>query len=285
MGNAILQGAPESTGNARANIPDASEERDNRGASGFFRILFKHYPGTQSVRRFASSNRFKTTEHSHFRTSFLYAHYKLSTEYNKKRRLRIQNISAGCVILCTNPSRQQVVPKFCLQKQGISVPSTFLQYKHCPSGIYSSGAHSAAYLHCQGISVISYLDDWLIHHPDCQVLLCHQSQLLKALELIGLKLNEGKSETDPVQDFQFLGLRLCLDQGKASLPESKAREIIARACRISSQPVMLSTQVSHFMGSLNCASGLIPLGCLHLRPLQPHFHSLGLTNWFTPPRC
>ena len=37
------------------------------------------------------------------------------------------------------------------------------------------------------------------------------------------------------------------------------------------------------MGSLNWASGLIPLGRLYLRPLQRHFHSLGLTNRFTPP--
>ena len=38
------------------------------------------------------------------------------------------------------------------------------------------------------------------------------------------------------------------------------------------------------MGSLNWASGLIPLGCLYLRPLQRHFHSLGLTDRFMPPR-
>ena len=37
------------------------------------------------------------------------------------------------------------------------------------------------------------------------------------------------------------------------------------------------------MGSLNWASGLIPLGHLYLRPLQQYFHSLGLTNWFSPP--
>ena len=35
------------------------------------------------------------------------------------------------------------------------------------------------------------------------------------------------------------------------------------------------------MGSLNWATGLIPLGRLYLRP---HFHSLGLTNRFTPLR-
>ena len=41
--------------------------------------------------------------------------------------------------------------------------------------------------------------------------------------------------------------------------------------------------MSQFMGSLNWASGLIPLGRLHMRCLQRHFYSLGLTNQFTPP--
>ena len=35
----------------------------------------------------------------------------------------------------------------------------------------------------------------------------------------------------------------------------------------------------HSIGPL----GLIPLGRLHMRPLKQHFHSLGLTNQFTPP--
>ena len=37
------------------------------------------------------------------------------------------------------------------------------------------------------------------------------------------------------------------------------------------------------LGSLVWASDLIPLDYLYLRPLQLHFHSLGLTNRFTPP--
>ena len=61
-----------------------------------------------------------------------------------------------------------------------------------------------------------YLDDWLIQHLDRQVLLCHQSQLLKSLDLVGFKLNEEKSELDLVQDIEFLGIRLCLDQGRVT---------------------------------------------------------------------
>ena len=59
-----------------------------------------------------------------------------------KRRLLVQNRSAGCVLSCTDTSRQQEVPSFCLRKQGISILSTSLRSEHCPSGIYSFGAHS-----------------------------------------------------------------------------------------------------------------------------------------------
>ena len=56
------------------------------------------------------------------------------------------------------------------------------------------------YLHRLGISVVPYLDDWLIHHPDRQVLLHHQARLLETLDLISFVLNEKKSELDLVQD-------------------------------------------------------------------------------------
>ena len=73
-----------------------------------------------------------------------------------------------------------------------------------PQVLTRLGHTVAAYLHCQGILVIPCLDDWLIHQPDHQVLLRHQ--LLNILNMVGLRLNEAKSELEP-----FL-----LDQGRAS---------------------------------------------------------------------
>ena len=131
------------------------------------------------------------------------------------------------------------------------------------------------YLHRLGISVIPYLGDWLIHRADHQVLLRHQAQLISTLDL-----NRKKSKLDLTQDLQFLGIRLRLDLGEASLPESKAWEIVARAGHLSSLRVLTYSQVSQFMGSLNWASDFIPLGRLYLRPIQPHLS--GLTDRFTP---
>ena len=89
---------------------------------GFYSKAFmvrKHLEGGWRV---ASSYRLKTTEPPHLRSSLSHAHYKLSTQYcQKKRRLLVQNRSAGCVLSCTNTSTQQEVPSFCLRKQGISV--------------------------------------------------------------------------------------------------------------------------------------------------------------------
>ena len=56
-----------------------------------------------------------------------------------------------------------------------------------------------AYLHCQGISVIPYLDEWLVHHPDRQILLRHQALLLDTLDLVGFILNRKKFELDLTQ--------------------------------------------------------------------------------------
>ena len=165
------------------------------------------------------------------------------------------------------------------------------QFRVLPFGLNTApqiftrlGHTVTAYLHRRGISVIPYLDDWLVHHPDRQVLLRHQALLLDTLDLVGFILNRKKSELDLTQDLQFLGIHLRLDLGKALLPESKAREIVACERHLSSLEVLDYTQVSQLLGSLNWASGLIPLGRLYLRPLQRHFHSLGLTDRFTPLR-
>ena len=80
------------------------------------------------------------------------------------------------------------------------------------------------------------------------------------------------------------GASITLRLGESFPPSIQSSGDMAHACRISSQKTLSYREVSQFMGSLNWASGLIPLGHLHLRPLQ-HFHLLGLTNRFSTPWC
>ena len=79
----------EIQGMREQDIPNAPEERDNRGASRFPRILLKRIPGTQSFRRMASSHTLKRNERSQLRTSVSFFLYKLSSEYRLKRWFNI----------------------------------------------------------------------------------------------------------------------------------------------------------------------------------------------------
>ena len=71
-----------------------------------------------------------------------------------------------------------------------------------------------------GISVIPHLDDWLVHHPDHKVLLCH---FVSATKHARLNFKHKLPELYLMQDIQFLSIRLRLDLGKPLLPESKSR--------------------------------------------------------------
>ena len=141
LGDQIPPGARGNSRHAGTNHPHASKERDNRGASEFPRILLKRIPATQSFRRVASCYRFKESERPHSCTSFPYVHCKLSSELRSKRRLRVQNRSAGCILTRTYPSQQQKVPQVRLREQGVPVSGATLRSEHSPSGFYSIGAH------------------------------------------------------------------------------------------------------------------------------------------------
>ena len=113
------------------------------------------------------------------------------------------------------------------------------------------GHTMAAHLHHQRISVIPYTQ------PRPSSLITPPVSVRKHTEQGRPQVDKAKSELEPVEDIQFLGLWLCLDQGRASLPISKAQEIIACACQISSQTVLSYREVSQFIGALIWASGLI----------------------------
>ena len=141
LGDQISSGSTRSFGHAGTNYPYAPKERHSRGASRFSRFLFKRIPGTEIYRRVVSSYRSKESERPHSCTSFPYVHDKLCAKLCQKRRLRVQNRSAGCILPCTDSSKQQKVPQVCLRKQGVPVSSTTVQSKHSPSSFYTFGAH------------------------------------------------------------------------------------------------------------------------------------------------
>ena len=141
LGDKISTGSKRSFGHAGTNYHYAPKERDNGSASRLTRVLLERIPGKEGYRRVASSHRSKESERSHSRSSFPYVHDKLCSKLCRKRRLRVQDRSAGCVLSCTDSSEQQEVPQVRLRKQGVPVSSTTFRSKYGPSSFYSFGAH------------------------------------------------------------------------------------------------------------------------------------------------
>ena len=144
LGDKISTGPSRDFGHAGTNHPYAPKERDNGGASKLTRVLLERFPGKEGFRRVASSYRSKESKLTHSRPSFPYVHDKLCSKLRRKRRLRVQDRSAGCVLSCTDPSKQQEVPQVRLRKQGVPISSTVFWSKYCPSSFYSSGAHGGS---------------------------------------------------------------------------------------------------------------------------------------------
>ena len=244
LGDQISSGSTRSFGHAGTNLPYAPKERHSRGASRFSRFLFKRIPGTEIFRRVAAGYRSKESKRPHSCTSFPYVHDKLCAKLCRKRRLRIQiDLQDAYFHVPIHPNSRKYF-RFAFENRVYQFQVLPFGLNTAPQVFTRLGHTVTVYLHRQGISVIPYLDDWLIHHPDRQVLLRHQTLLINTLDLVGFILNRKKSELDLTQDLQFLGIRLRLDIGKALLPESKAWEIVARAHYLSSLRVLNYTQVS-----------------------------------------
>ena len=214
LGDQIPPGARGNSRHAGTNHPHASKKRDNRGVSELPRILLKRIPGTQSFRRVASY-RFKESERPHSCTSFPYVHYKLSSELRSKRRLRFKiDLHDAYFHVPIHPSSRKYL-RFAFKNKVYQFRVLPYSLNTAPQVFTRLGHTVTGYLHRQGISVIPYLDHWLIHHPDGQVLLRHQAQLISTLDLVDFILNRKKSKLDLTQDLQFLGIRLRLDLGEA----------------------------------------------------------------------
>ena len=130
----------------------------------------------------------------------------------------------------------------------------------------------------RGLRVLNYLDDWLVCAQTQQMCLDHVSRLLQHIQKLGLRINEEKSELEPSQVTQFLSMTL--DSRAASVSLTARRREAIRACL---RHFRLNTRVSwrlclRLMGLMAATVQIVPLGLLHMRPVQRCLLSLGLSS-------
>ena len=129
--------------------------------------------------------------------------------------------------------------------------------------------------HMRAVCLLQYLDDWLLRSPDKLLLARQTSWLLDVIRRLGFILNVPKSQLIPTQRLTHIGVEYHLDVGLMFPPmervhkfEGKIRVLLA--ARVTTAYFWLS-----LLGLLSSATDAIPLGRLHLRPLQLYL----LAHW------
>ena len=143
----------------------------------------------------------------------------------------------------------------------------------------------ASYLHERGIDILIYFDDSLVLSYSRDKCAADTRSALATLMRLGFIPSGEKSELTPSQDFIFLGYRFRTDLGLVLPPEEK----FCKALELVSQ-FLRSHQVTarwylRILGYLNCIADVVPLGRLHIRPLQAHLlraWSPASKNWDKP---
>ncbi|XP_069142249.1 uncharacterized protein [Argopecten irradians] len=131
------------------------------------------------------------------------------------------------------------------------------------------------FLHSRGIDVHIYFDDSLMLHLVRESLVQNTRLVLKLLLKVGFIPSREKSEVSPSRDFVFLGNRFNTVQGIALPPLEKFEKARDLALTFISWSHVQVRWFLSFLGYLNSLADVVPLGRLHIRPLQMFL----LANW------
>ncbi len=160
----------------------------------------------------------------------------------------------------------------------------FLQFarfevRHSPSGSLSPCAFTKvvegalALLREVGVRVPNYLDNWPILAQSREQLCDHKDLVLRHLSQLGLRVNWEKSKLSPVQRISFRSVELDSVSMTACLTDERAQAVLNCLSFFRGRNVVPLKQFQRLLGHMASAAAVMPLGLLHMRPLQHWLHS------------
>ncbi len=157
--------------------------------------------------------------------------------------------------------------------------SRVYQYKVLPFGlslsprIFTKVAEVALVpLRERGVRILNYLDDWLILAQSRKQLCAHRDLVLKHLSLLGLRVNWENSKLVPMQRISFFGMELDSVNQTARLTQERAQSVLNCFKTLSGRAAVPLKLFQRLLGHMAAAAATVPLGLLHMRPLQHWLH-------------
>ena len=130
----------------------------------------------------------------------------------------------------------------------------------------------------RGIRIHQYLDDWLIRAPTRES--CHQGtqSLLALCQELGWMVNMQKSELEPQQVFDFVGYQYDLLNGLVRPTQNRWEALQQKVTGLLQNRSCRVRTFMSLIGLLTATEKQVPLGRLHMRPIQWHLKK----HWRVP---
>ena len=116
--------------------------------------------------------------------------------------------------------------------------------------------------------VAAYLDDFLVKNQQKHRLETDRDLLLRLLSYLGFMVSTEKSDLQPKQRFEHLGMRFDTVEYTVGLSEKRIVKIKEAITKISTKRLLSRREVTQILGLCQAAADLLPLGWMRLRPLQ-----------------
>ena len=129
--------------------------------------------------------------------------------------------------------------------------------------------------HLHAVCLLQYLDDWQLRSPNKSLLARQTSWLLDIIRRVGFVVNVAKSQLTSTQRLIHIGVEYHLDLGLMFPPMTRVQKFEDKISTLMSVPITTAYFFLSLLGLLSSATDAIPLGRLHLRPLQLYL----LSHW------
>lgn len=158
------------------------------------------------------------------------------------------------------------------------------QFRAMPFGLRSAPrvftkimAVLGAYLRQKLMYIFMYLDDWLMINSNKSLLESQLKYLLNLLKDLGLIVNVKKSMLIPSQNLEYLGAQFNLESGIVTPTEKRFQSIQELIQILMNSTSTQAIVILRMLGIMASCIYLIPMGRLHMRPIQ-----LYLLAWWRP---
>ena len=155
------------------------------------------------------------------------------------------------------------------------VRGRIFQFKAMPFGLSTApseftrmAATVATVIHRESMNLHQYLDDWLMRALSRVLCIQHTQRVVNLSTSLGLLINEKKSELTPTQRFTFLGECYDLVEGIVRPSEAAFQKILILHRIFKRTPYQTARALLRLLGILSSIADIVPLGRLHMRPLQ-----------------